>query len=211
MTELPLVSPPASFEDNVVVPGVLLAAGTSSRFGSQNKLLASLDGTPIVRLAAQHLIESQTSTDHVIVGYEAPRVKTALSDLSITIHENSAYSDGQAASVRTAMNMIDTSPSDGVLFALGDMPRVKPSSINALIKTFSTGDWTVLAAAMNGTRGNPVLFDAMHFSDLETVNGDTGARNILLSAPDAALVETGDPGVTCDIDTQADLAALQSD
>jgi molybdenum cofactor cytidylyltransferase len=32
------------------------------------------------------------------------------------------------------------------------------------------------------------------------VNGDTGGREILLTAPDAALVETGDQGVRRDID-----------
>lgn len=211
MTELPVVTPPDTLAEDVVVPGVLLAAGTSSRFGTDNKLLAQLHNTPIVHLAATHLVESRTATDYAVVGYDARRVRTVLSDLPITIRDNPSYTEGQGSSVRIAMSEIDQHAADGVLFALGDMPCVTPATINGLIRTFATRQWTALAAATSGIRGNPVLFDATHFSALSEVTGDTGARNILLSATNAALVETNDPGVTRDIDTQADLSELQSD
>lgn len=211
MTALPVVSPPDTLDKDLVIPGVLLAAGTSSRFGTANKLLAQLHDSPIVRLAATHLVESLTSPDYAIVGYEADRVTAVLADLPMTIRENPSYDEGQGSSVRAAIDEVTQHDVDGVLFALGDMPCVNPASINALITTFATGNWSALAAASNGTRGNPVLFDATHFPALAEAAGDTGAKNILLSAPDAALVETHDPGVTRDIDTHEDLTELQSD
>ncbi len=210
MTGLPVITPPNRLDNEVVVPGILLAAGTSTRFGAENKLLAKLHSKPIVYLAAKHLVESHTATDYAIIGYDACQVRSILSDLPIVVSDNPSYNEGQGSSVRVAMAQIDQGEADGVLFALGDMPCVKPATVNALLRTFATGNWSALAAAANGTRGNPVLFDATHFTELASVTGDTGARNILLSATDAALVETNDPGVTRDIDTQDDLTDLQS-
>lgn len=211
MTELPVVSPPETLDEDLVVPGVLLAAGTSTRFGTANKLLAQLHDTPIVKHAAKHLVDSITAPDYAIVGYEADRVSAVLADLPMTIRENPSYDEGQGSSVRAAIDELAQHHADGVLFALGDMPCVKPTTINALIRTFATGNWSAVAAASNGIRGNPVLFNATHFPALTKASGDTGAKNILLSTADAALVETHDPGVTRDIDTHADLIELQSD
>lgn len=63
------------------VAGILLAAGTSSRFGSANKLLATLDGEPLVRHATRTLLASTVDSTTVIVGYEAAQVCDALADL----------------------------------------------------------------------------------------------------------------------------------
>jgi molybdenum cofactor cytidylyltransferase len=50
-----------------------------------------------------------------------------------------------------------------------------------------------------------VLFDERHFEALEDVSGDAGGRELLLDGDRAAIVETGDPGVVRDVDTEADL------
>ena len=91
------------------------------------------------------------------------------------------------------------------MFALGDMPDVVPSSVDALIDAYGAGAGDALAAAHEGERGNPVLFDARHFDDLADVDGDVGGREILLDGDASALVETGDPGVVRDVDVPGDL------
>jgi molybdenum cofactor cytidylyltransferase len=194
------------------VAGVLLAAGTGSRFGDANKLLATLDDEPIVRHAARTLVDAGLDPLVAVVGYESERVAAALDGLAaeFEVVENDAYREGQATSVRAGVAAL-ASEVDAAVFALGDMPRVDPASVRALVDVYRSGEWTALAAAFEGARGNPVLFDRRHFAALADVSGDWGGRRILLQGGDSALVETGDPGVRRDVDTPEDLDALDPD
>jgi molybdenum cofactor cytidylyltransferase len=209
--ELPVVHPPtaggASGSDGhtLRVAGVLLAAGTSSRFGDANKLLAPLDGEPLVRHAARTLVEAGLDPLVAVVGHQHDQVAAALDGLGFTVVTNPLYDDGQATSVRRGVEALDGEAVDAVVFALGDMPAVDPESVRALVRVYRTGEWTTLAAAVEGVRGNPVLFDCRHFDALTDVSGDRGGRRILEEGADSALVETGDDGVRHDVDTPADL------
>jgi molybdenum cofactor cytidylyltransferase len=189
------------------VAGLLLAAGTGSRFGDANKLLATLDGEPIVRRAARTLVNAGLDPLVVVVGHEAGRVRAALDDLPLTVVENPAYREGQSTSVRAGIDALPAAV-DAVVIGLGDVPRVAPASVRALVDVYESGEWTALAAACEGARGNPVLFDRRHFDSLGDVSGDRGGRAVLLSGDASALVETHDPGVLRDVDTPADLNDL---
>lgn len=188
----------------VRVHGILLAAGTSSRFGGANKLLAPVDGEPMVRRAAQTLADADLAGVTVVVGHQATAVEAAVGELPVKTVYNEAYRDGQASSFQVGVRAAQLAGADAVVVALGDMPDVSTRTVRALVGAYENGAGTVLAAAQDGNRGNPVLFDAAHFDDLLAVEGDTGGRSVLLSADGAALVETGDPGVLRDIDTQAE-------
>lgn len=218
--DLPVVDPPAepsvagdaagdlsggALPGRPAVHGVLLAAGTSSRFGDRNKLLAEVDGEPIVRRAARTLLGAALSGVTVVVGHEAAAVRDAVADLDVRVVYAPDYAEGQSRSVRTGVRAAAATGADAVLIALGDMPDVDPASVNALVAAYAAGEGTALAAAHEGTRGNPVLFDRRFFEALTDVSGDVGGRRILRSAEGAALVETGDPGVRRDVDTRADL------
>lgn len=212
--DLPVVSraavedAPAGAPDDRRVAGVLLAAGTSSRFGEANKLLAALDGEPVVRHAARTLLDPAAGLDRVVavVGHEADRVRAALPD-GLAVVENPNYERGQATSVQAGVEAVREA--DAAVFALGDLPRVRPETVGLLVRAFRAGLGDPLAAACEGRRGNPVLFGARHFDALADVAGDTGGRRILLESDDAALVETGDPGVLRDVDTPEDLERLR--
>lgn len=192
------------------VAGVLLAAGTGSRFGDANKLLATLDGEPIVRRAGRTLVDAGLDPLVAVVGYEAERVAAALDGLPVRIVENDAYREGQSTSVRAGVDAVGEHGVGAAVFALGDMPCVAPASVRALVTVYRGGRWTALAAACDGRRGNPVLFDSRRFDALAAVSGDRGGRRLLGGSERAALVETNDPGVLRDVDTAADLDRLHS-
>ncbi|WP_299265747.1 nucleotidyltransferase family protein [Halorientalis sp.] len=200
---LPVLSPPAERTDETTVRGVVLAAGLSSRFGEQNKLLESVDGRPVVWQATEPLLAVGLATT-VILGHEADRVREALANLDVAFRTNEAYEDGQSTSVREGVRA--AAEADAVLVALGDMPGVSPVTVRALVATYEQTGRSALAAAHEGTRGNPVLFDRRHFEALTDRTGDVGGRAVLLGAGDGALVETGDPGVLRDVDKPGDLA-----
>ena len=216
-SDLPVVEPPTDADGNPAPPadpvregrvaGVLLAAGTSSRFGEANKLLATVDGDPLVRHAARSLAAADVDSPVAVVGHGADRIERALDGLGFSVVYNPDYEQGQATSVRVAINALDDVTA--AVFALGDMPCIRPQTTTALVAAYRAGRGTALAAAHEGERGNPVLFDSYYFDALADVEGDVGGRHILLSGEDSALVETGDPGVTRDVDTSADLDDLR--
>lgn len=212
-TDLPVVDPPETVTgpvDGGRVAGVLLAAGESSRFGEANKLLADVDGEPLVRHAGRTLSAAGLSPRVAVLGHESDRVRGVLDGLGFAFVENPDYEQGQATSVRAGVRAIEDAGEEvaAAVFALGDMPSIAPESIQSLVAAYRAGSGSALAAACKGRRGNPVLFDSQYFDALASVSGDVGGREILLSGDDSALAETGDPGVLRDVDTKRDLDAV---
>lgn len=204
MTDLPVVpAPDEDLEDRKDVLGVVLAAGTSSRFGPGNKLLREIDGEPVVRHAVGTLSAARLEHVAVVVGHEAPALREAVAVLDVTVLANEDYAEGKSTAIRSGVAHVAEAGADAVVIALGDMPFVSQSSVNALVRAHEHRPETAFAAAFDGERGNPVLFDAVHFDELRVLHGDAGGRHVLREA-DAALVETGDPGVCQDIDTPGD-------
>lgn len=188
------------------VHGVVLAAGTSSRYGSENKLLAAVDGEPLVRHAARTLVDSAADELTVVVGCEADRVRSAVADLPLSTRDNPDYEAGQSTSVRAGVRAAMDAEADAVVIALGDMPDVSTATVDTLVESYERGAGTAVAPAYDGQRGNPVLFDARFFEPLADVSGDIGGREILLTGDDSALIDVGDPGVVRDIDRPTDLS-----
>lgn len=207
--DLPVVDPAtltttASVRERPIV-GILLAAGRSSRFGTANKLLATVDGDPLVRQAAATLSGSAVDRTVVVLGHEADRIRRALAGLDVEFRTNETYGRGQSTSVREGVRAAREHGASAAVIALADLPAVSQSTIDVLVSAYRADAGTALAAAFEGRRGNPVLFDERHFEALEDVSGDAGGRELLLDGDRAAIVETGDPGVVRDVDTEADL------
>lgn len=187
------------------VGAILLAAGQGSRFEGENKLLAPVDGEPIIRHAAATVRVSDIDEITAIVGHDADAVRGALGDLPLSVRSNPDYATGQSTSVREGVRVARKQGWDGTLFALGDMPFISPASIDTLVDRFVTSAATIIAPTYDGTRGNPVVFDQTHYETLADVTGDIGGRQLVENHPETVLLEIDDPGVVQDIDTVDDL------
>tara|TARA_B110000014_G_C19995720_1_gene515894 strand:+ start:73 stop:669 length:597 start_codon:yes stop_codon:yes gene_type:complete len=189
---------------NHSVLGILLAGGDSSRFGKQNKLFVEIEGRSIIKIATQNLIDSGVESVKIVTGYQAKRIEEELSHLDVEFLYNKDWKMGQSTSVRRGIDAV--LEENAVVFALGDMPFVKSSSVNELISAQmneKVGD--VFVAGYKGERGNPVLFRASAMEILKGgLRGDEGGNSILKDLG-MNLVETGDRGVLFDIDTEEDL------
>ena len=64
-----------------MIPGLLLAAGTSSRMGKAKQLL-DWRGQPLVRHVAQQALASALDSMIVVVGHEADTVRAALAAMA---------------------------------------------------------------------------------------------------------------------------------
>jgi molybdenum cofactor cytidylyltransferase len=186
------------------VLGVVLAAGGSSRFGERNKLLAEIDGEPLVRRAARTLRDSRVSGVVAVLGHQPSAVSDALDGLGVDFVENDAHEEGLSTSVARGVREASERDAAAVVFLPGDMPLIDSATVDSLADVFHADVASAVAPVYQGQRGNPALFGARHFDALRSVGGDVGGRNVLLDS-DGALLETDDAGVVTDIDTHEDL------
>ena len=176
----------------------MLAAGESRRWGDDNKLLAAIDGQPMVRRTAEAILKSAVRPVLVVTGHEASDIEAALAGLSLSFHHAPDFAEGMSASLRAG---VDAVPADcpGALICLGDMPFVRPDTLDRLAG-FHTGQ-AALFPTYEGQRGNPVLLGRALFADIMLLTGDQGARAILKAIPDqVGELAVDDPGVLRDVD-----------
>ena len=199
--------------DAIAIGGVLLAAGMSRRMGDRNKLLAEIAGVPLVRRAAEAMVEGGIRELVVVTGHEADAVAAALSGLEapgveLRFVHNGDFAEGQAGSVAAGVSALSPAVS-GALIALGDMPFVTAGLVAEMIQDHSgLGDHETRISfpVFEGRRGNPVLWGRGFFEALAGLRGDVGGRRILTENPAAVnSISWTDDSIHNDIDTGDDL------
>ena len=186
------------------IGGVLLAAGEGRRFGG-NKLLARINGVPVILLSLEALKETERV---VVVGAYAEELLPLLKD-EIVIY-NPKWKEGLSSSVRVGLRFF--SDYDGVIFHLADMPFVKPFTVKKLIDSFDPNNCYAVVPQHKDKRGNPVLVSRALFVRANELRGDEGFRNLLNEAErfgKLCKVEAGEE-VLIDIDTKDDLIRFSS-
>ncbi|WEX11666.1 molybdopterin-binding/glycosyltransferase family 2 protein [Chelativorans sp. AA-79] len=185
---------------------VLLAAGQSRRMGPQNKLLATFEGKPLVRRTAEQLLASRATGTVAVLGHEAEAVSDALAGLDLRTVFNADFATGLASSLKAGIRALPPS-ADAALVALADMPGIAATDLDRLVAAFlAAGGRSIVRATHGGKRGNPVILPRRLFSEVEKLEGDTGARQLVESAVDIVDVELG-PAASLDVDTPEALQA----
>jgi molybdenum cofactor cytidylyltransferase len=187
--------------------GILLAAGRGRRFdpaGLRNKLLQPLAGEPVVVASARKLLAA-TSRVVAVVAPDDGGVGARLSALGCDVTVCPDADSGMAASLTHAIrHSLAANPAPQAwLVALGDMPYVDPATLRALADALAAGAG-IAAPVLEGRRGNPVGFGAVHLDALLALRGDEGARRLLRTFP-VTEIPVDDPGIFRDIDLPADL------
>jgi molybdenum cofactor cytidylyltransferase len=188
-----------------MISGLLLAAGGARRFGSQ-KLVAELDGEPLVRHAALALAR-ETDELIVVVGSEAAAVTRALDGIEARIVENEEWARGLSTSIRCGVQAT-TPNTSAVIIALGDEPRVDGSVSRALISTWRDTTRPIVVTRYAGEIGHPILFDSSVFAELLALDGDRGARGLIQRSPDRVAYVDMTTAPPLDVDEPNDLRRL---
>lgn len=192
----------------VGVSGIVLAAGSSTRLG-QPKQLLELEGRPLL----QHAIDAAEGAGLfdvvVVLGHRADEVGAAVCVSKGTrLVVNPEYAEGQATSLKTGLRAADPD-SRAAIILLGDQPGVDAASLRALFDVYERSEAPVVQAAYSGRPSHPVLFDRSLWADLEAIEGDKGARDLLKEHPEWIVrVELGGEAPK-DLDTWEDYAHLK--
>ena len=185
------------------IVGLLLAAGSASRFGSDKLRHQLPHGVSIAVQAARHLKQEVADVIAVVrPGSDELSRALASEGCEVIVCENAT--EGMGASLACAAKA--AGEADGYLVALADMPFVRRTTIAAVRDALAAGA-PLAAPYFRARRGHPVGLSRKFWSDLLALQGDSGARQ-LLDRHDGSIVKipVGDPGVIRDIDTPGDLA-----
>jgi molybdenum cofactor cytidylyltransferase len=164
-------------------------------------LLAPLpNGMPVVFQSARRLLAVATEVI-AIVRPGAEKLSGVLNEAGCMVIFSADAERGMGATLAAAVRA--TSDADGWLVALGDMPWIEPSSIEAVARALDSGE-TLVAPSYHGKRGHPAGFGMAHRDTLAALDGDAGAR-ALFSLQTPFMVEVDDPNVLRDVDLPSDL------
>jgi molybdenum cofactor cytidylyltransferase len=197
------------------IAAVVLAAGASSRFGSP-KALAQLDGRPVLEHVLDAIREAGVEDIIVVLGHAAEAIEEGIDWLDERRVRNpdprflsSSLQVGLAAVEDLEDGQDDDRPIRAALVALGDQPRTRPAVIRALIAAARSTDCPIVAPRYaDGGGPNPLLIRADAFDLADEANGDRGLGPLLAERPELVL-EVAVEGGNADVDTPADLAALE--
>jgi molybdenum cofactor cytidylyltransferase len=183
-----------------VISGVVLAAGTGSRFGS-TKQLAEVAGAPLV-LHAIGALRGVTDEIVVVTGHDADAVESVL-PRDVVVVRNERFRDGMATSLAAAIHRLGDA-SEAAVILPADQPGVTADEVDALITRFRMTRARIVRLRYADAPG-PALLSREIYAEAGHLRGDTGARILMASHPEwveeVVIGRTAPP----DVDTPADL------
>jgi molybdenum cofactor cytidylyltransferase len=193
----------------MVITGVILAAGTSSRMGAVNKLLLKYKDRTIIEETLTQMMDSGVDDIVVITGFERTLIEQVLAshtDDRTRFVYNANYRQGRAESIKCAIKAI-AGQADAVLFMVADKPGVTSDLIDKAIARFRADRPAILFVETSNGRGHPIIFDKRVFDDLLSLNGDRIGDELVFNYRDD-LIRLVDEKPQIDIDSEDDYRIL---
>ncbi|HEY5463665.1 MAG TPA: nucleotidyltransferase family protein [Hanamia sp.] len=187
---------------------IILAAGSSSRFGGIKQLLQFNNKTLI-----EHVIDEAADVELnpvvVVTGAYADEVSKKIDNKKITIVFNEHWEKGMSSGIVTGLQkaLIVNNEIENVIIAVCDQPYISSILFQKLSDERRTGGKNIVASSYAGTLGTPALFDKKYFNELLNLKGAEGAKSLIRkydSETTSVLFKKGN----IDVDTQKDYEEL---
>jgi CTP:molybdopterin cytidylyltransferase MocA len=184
-----------------VIAGLILAAGAGTRFGPEPKLLAELDGRPLL----EHAVGAACAVAElerivVVLGSRAASVRERVEFGRAETVVCDEWERGQSLSLR--FGAVALAGAEKVIVTLGDEPLITA----AVIRRFLDEPGGT-RAVYEGRTGHPVVLGPAQLQALENLSGDRGARELL----DGEEIECSALSSGRDVDTPDDLEAVRDE
>ena len=178
------------------VAAVILAAGSSTRFGGP-KQLVRIGARTTLGIVADVATAAGLSPVIVVAPSSLPAPETTM-----VVH-NDVPSAGMSRSLRLGLEAVPPEAEAAVIL-LADQPTVDVALLHSLDGW--RGGTPIVATRADGVLGPPVLLEREAFGLADGLTGDTGLRDLLRGDP--TLVTAVDHERLPDIDTPSDLVAI---
>ncbi len=187
---------------------IVLAAGNSTRLGSAKQLLSYKNKT-LLQNAIDEAEESGATPIVVITGSHNQEISASITTNIAEIVFNKNWKEGMASGITEGLKKVIALKNDikNVIIAVCDQPYISSSLFQQLYQCKNKNGKHIIASAYAKTIGTPVLFTQKYFDSLMNLQGDEGAKKILLAnKDDVATIDF--PRGNIDIDTKMDYEQL---
>ena len=192
----------------VPIAGILLAAGASTRMGT-NKMLLEIDGVPLVRRAAERMLAVGVAPLIVVTGHEPVSVRDALIGLDVVFVQNPDYRGPTSGSLHAGLRAVPDA-CRAALLLLADMPHVTTAMLDALVARAQLEDAPLIVSRYGDVFAPPLLFTRALFDELLAWQGEGCGKAVVRRHENAAAVLDWTTAALADIDTPADYTAALS-
>ena len=188
---------------NAIHGCIIMASGLGTRFGS-NKLMASLDGAPLIAHVVRATDGLFAKRVAVTRHKDVARLCRSLG-VEAVMHDEPLRSD----TVRLGMRAMDGC--DTVTFIQADQPLISANTLAALLRGAEAHPELIWRVSFQGTPGAPVLFPAWAFDELRALPPGKGGGFVAKAhARCVRCIEAASEWELFDVDTVQDLEVLQA-
>ncbi|MDN3579923.1 nucleotidyltransferase family protein [Mucilaginibacter flavus] len=190
---------------------IILAAGSSSRFGSPKQNLVYQGKTLLQRAIQTAITSACCDCVLVVLGANEGEIRPSISDQQIHITYNPHWSEGMSTSIRQGISEIQRLEPlvTSVILMLCDQPFVDPFLLYQLTERRAENDHGIVACEYKNTLGVPALFGQSYFGHLKELQGQEGAKKLIGLYPDDVVSVPFALGAI-DIDTIEDFEKLNN-
>ena len=185
----------------MIVGILLLAAGSSTRFGSDKRLALLANNKSVIDNTLDQISRTQLPVTVCLKPNDiALQQQLSHREISWVLNENASVGMGSsiAAGIRLCPQW------DATIIALADMPYLSSHTYLSITDVASKGK--IIIPSYRNQKGNPVCFGSCFYSQLKKLNSDKGGKDIVLNNPQSVIeLELEDEGVLKDIDRPTDL------
>ena len=186
-----------------MICAIVLAAGRSSRMGTQ-KLLLPFAGETMVGHIVDEVLKGPIGRVLVITGPDHDAVADALAGRDVLMARNPDAGADMLSSVRCGIRALPPG-CEAILVVLGDQPSITAGLIDAMVRAQRDGHVSIVVPVYRGRRGHPILFNSQYAAEVLSGFDGVGLRGLLVAHPNQVVeMEVEGPGVVEDIDTPAD-------
>lgn len=187
------------------VYAIILAAGASTRLGKPKQLILR-QGKTLLEQTIHHAQALLGKRVKVVLGARATQIQRTVNLETVDTIINPEWSKGMASSIRAGIKSLPSSTS-AALFLLCDQPLINKDNLQSLLRAWQIVPQRIVASEYNQSLGVPALFPAAFFKPLSELNGDRGAKSLLMKFKDEVLAISM-PEAELDIDSPENLDLL---
>lgn len=180
---------------------ILLASGLSQRFGTENKLLADLNGRPVISHVFGTLSDMPFATKVAVIAHDRILEAIAVQEGFESII-NIAPEKGQGRSLAFGAQAALDQGVSGAITVLGDMPFITRRHTEGLMA--QANDFDAVMSEYEGIKMPPAYFGLKALTAL-SLNTDHGGGKAALAGLSVSTLPLSAQAAR-DIDTQEDLA-----
>ncbi len=188
------------------VAAILLAAGASSRMGT-NKMLLEVEGEPMLERAARRAIAAGCFPVVVVLGHEPDRARAVLRELEVSFATSPDPRGPTSASLHAGLRALGPKV-DAAIVMLADMPHVTDDMLRALIRSHVTGGAALEVSRYGDVLAPPLLFPRALWPELLAWHGEGCGKAVVKAHEREARMHDWPVERLQDIDTPADYEEL---